>query len=67
MTHQHLSFQGLHSFKGNAHNDDDGSTADCQVLDAGQQITGDQRQQCNHRQIECTEAQDHTAQMHRTS
>ena len=33
MPHQHLSFQSLHSFQRNADNDDDGSTADCQILD----------------------------------
>ena len=39
MTHQHLSLQSLHSLKSNAHNDDDGSAADGQAVDAGSQVT----------------------------
>ena len=55
MPHQHLCFQCLHRFQSNAHNDDDGSTADGQVLNSTGQIAANDRQQRNDCKIHCTE------------
>ena len=58
MTHQHLSLQSLHSLKSNTHHDDDGGTADGQILHGGNQDATDDGQQCYHRQVQCAKNQD---------
>ena len=58
MTHQHLSLQCLHSLQGNAHDDDDGGTADSQVTDTGHHIAADDGQQCNDCQVNSAEHND---------
>ena len=58
MTHQHLSLQSLDSLQSDADNDDDGSTANCQVLQVGNQITSDHRQQSHDGQVNGTENND---------
>ena len=58
MTHQHLSFDRLHSLQGNAHDDDDGGTADCQISGAFHQIAGNDGQQSHNTQIDSTEDDD---------
>ena len=58
MTHQHLSLKSLHRLKGNTHNDDDGGTTDCQVLEVIHQVTGNDGQQSYNAQIDRTEHHD---------
>ena len=59
MPHQHLSFQSLHGFQGNAHDDDDGGTADGQALHAAsQQIAGDDGQDSNDGEVNSAEDHD---------
>ena len=58
MTHQHLCFQSLHSLQSNTHNDDNGSTTDCQALHIGSQDACHDGQQGNDSQIHSTENQD---------
>ena len=54
MTHQHLSFQSLHGFQSNTDNDDDGGTADCQALDAGNQNASHDGQQSDDAKVNST-------------
>ena len=58
MPHQHLSLQSLHSLKGNAHNDDDGGAADGQVPDTLHEVAGNDGQQGDDAEVNCTKDND---------
>ena len=51
MPHEHLSLQCLHGLQRNADHDDDGSTADGQVLHGSHDVPGNDGQQGNDGQI----------------
>ena len=51
MPHEHLSLQCLHGLQRNANHDDDGSTADGQVLHGSHDVPGNDGQQGNDGQI----------------
>ena len=60
MTHHQLSLQDLHGLQGDAHHDDDGSTADGQAVASGaakgqHDVTGDGGQQGYHSQVDGAE------------
>ena len=58
MAHQHLCFQSLYGLQSNTNHDDDGGAADCQILNAGNQITANDGQQGNNCQIYCAKHND---------
>ena len=58
MPHQHLSLQSLHGLQRDADDDDDGGTADGQILHIGQQDTCDHGQQSYDTQIDRAEDND---------
>ena len=58
MTHQHLSLQSLNGLQSDTHNDDNGSTTDCQVADTCHQVAGNDGQKSHDCQINSTEDDD---------
>ena len=58
MPHEHLCFQSLHRLEGNAHDDDDGSTANRQVPDTCHQVAGDNGQQGYDAKVHSTKDND---------